>query len=149
AAAAAYRLLGWSGAALAAAVVLLTHQESGAPGWLWINLFVAVALARFVPEGRLRAWVRRYQFVSLVAIGLVLIAFGVEQYRFALHPQLTRDESGPVFGLAAGEIGLRKAAFAIQEQSAEDVGSAVDSVELRSMLSTPAPAAVAEPRPRE
>jgi hypothetical protein len=142
-------LLGWSGAALAAAVILLTHQESGAPGWLWINLFVAVALARFVPEGRLRAWVRRYQFASLVAIAVVLIAFGVEQYRFALHPQLTRDESGPVFGLAANESGLRKAAFAIQEQPAEDVGAAVDSIEQRSMLSASAPAAVAEPRPRE
>jgi hypothetical protein len=68
---------------VAAAVILLTHQESGAPGWLWINLFVAVALLRFVPEGRLRAWVGRYQFVSLVALGVVLIAFGVQQYRFA------------------------------------------------------------------
>ena len=93
AAVAAFRLLGWGGAALAAAVILLTHQESGAPGWLWINLFVAVALLRFVPEGRLRAWVGRYQFVSLVALGFVLIAFGVQQYRFALHPQLMPAES--------------------------------------------------------
>ena len=80
AAAAAFRLLGWSGAALAAAVILLTHHESGAPGWLWINLFVAIGLLSFVPQGRLRVWVSRYQFVSLVALGLVLIAFGVDQY---------------------------------------------------------------------
>lgn len=89
AAVAAYRLLGWGGGVLAAAVILLTHQESGAPGWLWINLFVVIALLRLVPQGRLRSWVRSYQLVSLVTIGLVLIAFGVEQYRLALHPQLT------------------------------------------------------------
>jgi len=103
AAAAAFRLLGWGGAVLAAAVILLTHQESGAPGWLWINLFVAVALLRFVPEGRLRAWVGRYQFVSVVAVGVVLIAFGVQQYRFALHPQLMQVEAGEVYGIAPAE----------------------------------------------
>jgi hypothetical protein len=96
---AAYRLLGWSGAVLAAAVILLTHQESGAPGWLWINLFVVIALLRFVPEGRLRRWVRAYQLVSLVTIALVLIAFGVEQYRLALHPQLTRAFQSASYGL--------------------------------------------------
>jgi hypothetical protein len=95
AAAAAYRLLGWGGAVLAAAVVLLTHQEAGAPSWLWINLFVAIALWRFIPEGRLRTWVRRYQFVSLVAVAFVLISFGVEQYRLALHPQLVPATIGP------------------------------------------------------
>ena len=88
AAAAAFRLLGWGGALLAAAVILLTHHESGAPGWLWINLFLAVAVWRLVPAGRLRVWVGRYQFLSLVALAFVLIAFAVEQYRLALHPQL-------------------------------------------------------------
>jgi hypothetical protein len=101
AAVAAFRLLGWGGAVLAAAVIVLTHHESGAPGWLWINLFVAVALLRFVPEGRLRKWVGRYQFVSLVALGFVLIAFGVQQYRYALHPQLVQDQAGEAYGLAA------------------------------------------------
>ena len=99
AAAAAFRLLGWGGAVLAAAVILLTHQESGAPGWLWINLFVAVALLRLVPEGRLRTWVARYQFVSIVALGFVLIAFGVQQYRFALHPQLMQSRYEEAYGI--------------------------------------------------
>ena len=108
AAAAAFRLLGWGGAVLAAAVILLTHQESGAPGWLWINLFVAVALLRFVPEGRLRTWVGRYQFVSLVALGFVLIAFGVQQYRFALHPQLMQAEYGEAYGLVGATVDLQQ-----------------------------------------
>jgi hypothetical protein len=92
AAAAAFRLLGWSGAALTAAVILLTHHESGAPGWLWINLFLAIGLLRFVPQGRLRWWASGYQFASIVALAFVLIAFGVQQYRLALHPQLMADD---------------------------------------------------------
>jgi hypothetical protein len=109
AAAAAFRLLGWGGAALAAAVILLTHQESGAPGWLWINLFIAVALLRLVPEGRLHVWVRRYQFVSLVAVAFVLIAFGAEQWRYALHPQLMPVEelSGDAYGLTKLDMNMR------------------------------------------
>lgn len=143
AAAAAYRLLGWGGAALAAAVILLTHQESGAPGWLWINLFVAVALVRFVPEGRLRAWVRRYQFVSLVAVALVLIAFGVEQYRFALHPQLTRDEVGP-----------QPAAMAVYDkrmpaEAAQDAAASAGEVETQSFAIAPSSAPLASRRTRE
>src|SRR5688572_780165 len=100
AAAAAYRLLGWQGAALAAAVILLTHHESRAPGWLWINLFVAIGLLRLLPEGRMRKWVGRYQFVSVAAVALVLIAFGVQQYRLALHPQLMPNDFGPAYGIA-------------------------------------------------
>ncbi|HEY7639367.1 MAG TPA: hypothetical protein VH814_06550 [Steroidobacteraceae bacterium] len=116
AAAAAYRLLGWSGAALTAAVILLTHQEAGAPGWLWINLFVVIALLRFVPAGRLRTWVRRYQFVSVLAVAILLIAFGVEQYRFALHPQLMPGEyGGQAFGLAQDSLLRRKV---VPEQAA-------------------------------
>jgi len=142
AAAAAFRLLGWSGAVLAAAVILLTHQESGAPGWLWINLFVAVALLRFVPEGRLRAWVGRYQFVSLVALGVVLIAFGVQQYRFALHPQLMQSGYGEVYGIGPmDQVMMRKTANAPAEVALDAA-----AVEERAFISgspvSPAPPAV-------
>ena len=80
AAAAAFRLLGWGGAVLAAAVILLTHQESGAPGWLWINLFVAIGLLRFVPEGGCKPGYAAISSFRSVAVAFVLIAFGVEQW---------------------------------------------------------------------
>ena len=149
AAAAAYRLLGWSGAALAAAVILLTHQESGAPGWLWINLFVAVALARFVPEGRLRAWVRRYQFVSLVAIGFVLIAFGVEQYRFALHPQLMSAEFGPSYSLLTVSDDLRRKSEMPAEAALEAVVVTGSRVEQNYMVAPSAAPAISSPQTPE
>jgi hypothetical protein len=148
AAAAAFRLLGWGGAVLAAAVILLTHQESGAPGWLWINLFVVIALLRFVPEGRLRTWVRRYQFVSLAAVALVLIAFGVEQYRYALHPQLTQVEYGPAFGLKGNELYPREA-LVVQEQAAADAVGDAASTPMDVRLAAPSAAAIEAPRVRE
>lgn len=142
AAAAAYRLLGWGGAVLAAAVILLTHQESGAPGWLWINLFVAVALFRLVPEGRLRSWARGYRFVSLITIGLVLIAFGVEQYRFALHPQLM-----PVDVVAQG-YGLMANKGVEREGMAQDAVAAASSsaIEVQNYASAPSASPAMESR---
>jgi hypothetical protein len=143
AAAAAFRLLGWGGAVLAAGVILLTHQESGAPGWLWINLFVAVGLLRFVPAGRLRVWVGRYQFVSLVALGFVLIAFGVQQYRFALHPQLMEGgETGEVFGIAPVEMAERRAMPAMLAVPEVALDSAAG---VANMVPAPAAPATSEP----
>jgi hypothetical protein len=88
AAVAAFRLLGWSGAAMAAVAIVLTQHEANAPAWLWVNLFVAIAIARVVPEGRLRKWAGGYQALSLAALILVLIPFAITQYRLAIHPQL-------------------------------------------------------------
>jgi hypothetical protein len=142
AAAAAFRLLGWGGAALAAAVILLTHQESGAPGWLWINLFVAVALLRFVPEGRLRAWVGRYQFVSLLALAFVLIAFGVQQYRFALHPQLMQSGYGEVYGIGPMDRAEKREYANAPAEVASDVAGTVEEQSLISASpASPAPPA--------
>jgi hypothetical protein len=152
AAAAAYRLLGWGGALLAGAVILLTYQESGAPGWLWINLFVAVALFRLLPEGRLRAWARRYQFVSIVAIAFVLIAFGVQQYRFALHPQLMSG-GWQMYPMTAN-IETRMAELPAQEARDATASPAVEEVVVTGAQS-PAPAMVesqslrTEPKPLE
>ena len=152
AAAAAHRLLGWGGAVLAAAVILLTHQESGAPGWLWINLFVALALFRFVPEGRLRTWVRRYQFVSIVAIAFVLIAFGVQQYRLAVHPQLMPVELGsPVFGLAGTMDVARMRQAPMEMADRRSATFASDKATLQEVIvtGTAAPASPNVPAPMQ
>lgn len=137
AAAAAFRLLGWSGAAVAAAAIVLTHHEPSAPGWLWINLFVAVALLRIVPEGRLRKWANGYQAISVAAIAFVLIAFGVAQYRLALHPQLSSrqylaDQTEAAFGLA------RKRESNVQPMSEVAQDSAATALEARA----PSPAEI-------
>jgi hypothetical protein len=86
--AAAFRLLGWAGAAVAAGAIILSQHESYAPAWLWVNALVAVAIARVIPEGRLRRWAGGYRVLSFAALLLALAAFAVSQYRLAIHPQL-------------------------------------------------------------
>jgi hypothetical protein len=142
AAAAAFRLLGWGGAALAGAVILLTHHESGAPGWLWINLFIAIGLLRFAPEGRLRWLVSRYQFASIVALAFVLVAFGVQQYRLALHPQLLPER--PVYAIELNQVRgslmepeMMYEAPADAAMAAGNASAAVDKVESEPRLFSP------------
>ena len=87
----AWRLFGLSVAALAFGVIVLTHQESGAATWLWLNLLIALALLKAAPEGWLRRTARVYRVIALVALLAALVPFALEQARLALYPQL---ESG-------------------------------------------------------
>jgi hypothetical protein len=136
AAAAGYRLLGWTGAAIAMATIALTHDEMYAPAWLWVNLFVAIAFARALPEGRLRKWSAGYQAISFAAVALVLIPFAIEQYRLAIHPQLHSGASAPMAN-AAQPLGRA-------EQDATDAASVAESAvyAIESRLPSPAPARV-------
>jgi hypothetical protein len=105
AAAVAFRLFGWSGAAIAAAAVALTHHEANAPGWLWVNLFVAIAVMRALPAGRLRKWANGYQVVSLAALIFVLIPFAIAQFRLAIHPQLqTVDRPAAIYPMETNVV---------------------------------------------
>src|SRR5690606_22960931 len=46
-----------------------------------------------VTEGRLHAWMRRYQFLSFAALILILLPFSVDQIRQALYPQLEKPHT--------------------------------------------------------
>jgi hypothetical protein len=117
-AAAAFRLLGWTGAAIAAAALVLTHQEANSPAWLWVNLLIAIAVAGVVPAGRLRRWASGYQVLSLAALVFVLIPFCITQYRLAIHPQLESDQSaGATFPLAAVTLAVESKVMADRQVS--------------------------------
>src|SRR4029077_18593370 len=73
----AWRLFGLAVAALALSAILLTHQESGAATWLWLNVLVALALLRAAPEGWLRRWARIYRLLALALLVLALVPFAV------------------------------------------------------------------------
>ena len=87
-AAAVWRMFGAvSGVVALAAMVLMFHEPS-APRWAWLNLIVAIAVLRVAPPGRFATFCRRYRFVSLAALALLLIPFTVEQLRVVAYPQL-------------------------------------------------------------
>lgn len=96
--AAAYRLLGWGGAAIAFCAIALTHHEPGAPNWVWVNALIAVALARVLATTslaqRLIQVTNAYRVASLALVAFLFVPFAVDQYRLALHPQLRAEYEG-------------------------------------------------------
>jgi hypothetical protein len=105
-AAAAFRTAGWPVAALAAAALTLAHHELHALTWLYLNLLVAMALARAAPEGRLRFWANTWRNAAFALVLLALVPFALYQARLAIFPQLA---SAPVFtGTLAGGLGARR-----------------------------------------
>src|SRR4029077_8636454 len=71
----AWRMLGMRTAAIALAATVLTHQETGAPTWLWLAVLVSLALQRAAPAGRLRDWARGARILALALLLLALVPF--------------------------------------------------------------------------
>ncbi len=82
------RLMGAGAAVIAGLAMALSIHEMFAPGWLWLNLLVAIALMRVAPAGRLRQLVSSYQVLSAIALVVMLVPFIAGQLRIALYPQL-------------------------------------------------------------
>jgi hypothetical protein len=108
---AAWRLLGRAAGLVALATVVLIFHEPWAPQYAWLNLLLVTALLRVVPEGRLRAWCRRYRQASLAALGLLLIPFAALELRAVVFPQLEQPflqrSVDPGFNLGASIANLR------------------------------------------
>lgn len=85
---AAWRLAGLPLGAIALGALLLTYQEELAPTWPWVNLIIALALARAAPAGLLRRIALGYRLVAFAVLVLALLPFAVSQARLALYPQL-------------------------------------------------------------
>jgi hypothetical protein len=83
-----WRMLGVRAAAVALAATVLTHQELGAPTWLWLAALVSLGLQRAAPAGRLSDWARGARIVALALLLLVLLPFAIRQVRLAVYPQL-------------------------------------------------------------
>ncbi|HEY7378390.1 MAG TPA: hypothetical protein VH542_06875, partial [Steroidobacteraceae bacterium] len=92
------RLLGWQVGLLALVGLALTHHDSSGMIWLWVNLLVAVVLAREAPEGRLRFLASIYRAVAAAILVIALVPFIASQARLAIYPQL---DSGNYYGVPA------------------------------------------------
>lgn len=82
------RLFGTTGGIVALLTMVLVYHEPGAPRYTWLNLLLITALLRVLPEGRFRDWGRRYRYVSLAALALLLIPFVTLTLRVVIFPQL-------------------------------------------------------------
>jgi hypothetical protein len=91
---AAFRLLGTVGALVALPALALGYHETAAPTWLWVNLILAVALVRALPDGRLRRWAVIWRSLSFVVAMIALLPFAFLQLRLALYPQLATGDGG-------------------------------------------------------
>lgn len=107
ASAAVARLIGWRAGVLALFALTFTYHDAGAQAWYWINLLIAVVLAREAPEGRLRRVAVIYRNASAIVLVLLLAPFVFQQVRLAIYPQL-EQAYGP-YGLAANWVGGRAA----------------------------------------
>lgn len=130
---AAWRLLGWQATALTLASLTLTHQEPGAPSWLWLNALIALALLRAAPAGRLQRVASVNQLVALALLAVVLVPFAAMQVRLAVYPQLE----------AATEPARRLQAF--PDAGTKDVTRDEATVLLGAPVKQPPPPAVFAP----
>jgi hypothetical protein len=87
-AAAAFRIAGVPAAVLALAAFALTHLELPGLTWAALNLLIAIAVVRALPDSRIRRWLGLWRAVSIAIVVLLLVPFAFTQARLALFPQL-------------------------------------------------------------
>lgn len=125
------RRWGW----LAFATLALCYHESGAPRWVWVFLLAFEALARALPEGRLRTVSEKSRLALRIVLVLVCIPFLLAQFRVGLYPQLEhrRMSSGSFAmpGLAAFEMSAAQSA----EEAADGFEEGEDAGEVRADIS--------------
>lgn len=103
---AAWRLFGARVGIVALAALVLVYHEPDAPRWAWLNVLLAIALARVAPAGRLRAFATRYKALSLALVALLLIPFLITQLRVVVYPQFERPFLSTLDGRAGAGIAL-------------------------------------------
>jgi hypothetical protein len=115
-AAAAGKLLGKRWGLLALVALGLCHGEADAPQVLWLNVLLALALARAVTAGKLGMVVKLWHGAAVVALVLAVVPFARDQVREGLYPQVAQSGKAP---LAAGGYEADKDAWALGMAKAE------------------------------
>ena len=84
------RLWNWRWGLVALVALTLIWHQNLAPQFVWVNVLIAIALLRVVPEGKFHLVVTWYRNLSLLGLALIVIPFAVQQVRIGLYPQLER-----------------------------------------------------------
>ena len=59
-----------------------------APHYIWLSLFVAIALLRVLPQGRARSMVIGFRNLTVLGLAIICVPFAVHEFRLAVYPQL-------------------------------------------------------------
>lgn len=78
----------WGSFALVS-LALIWH-ESEAPQYIWLNILVALALIKVLPEGKILSVVRWYRNLCWLGLILIVIPFSINQVRIGIYPQLEK-----------------------------------------------------------
>lgn len=125
-AAAVTHLWDWRAGTAALLMLVLIWHAPDAPRYIWLSLFIAVALLRVLPAGRARSMVSGFRSLTVLALIIICIPFVVNELRLAVYPQLAAphqrmgaqpraaagpqspaaDDAGVVSGEIAGEADL-------------------------------------------
>ena len=76
-------------AAVCALLMLgLIWHAPDAPHYIWLSLFIAIALLRVLPDGRVRSMVAGFRNLTVLGLIIICIPFAVHEFRLAVYPQL-------------------------------------------------------------
>ena len=78
----------WGSFALVS-LALIWH-EAAAPQYIWLNILVALALIKVLPEGKILKFVRWYRNACWLGLVLIVIPFAIDQVRMGIYPQLEK-----------------------------------------------------------
>lgn len=134
-----WRLLGWQWALVALAFVVLSHGEPGAPRWTPAIAVVMALVAKILPNGKLRKWVRYVGVASLALAVLATLPFAAVQLRDAMHPQLESNR--------LAWIGTDRGNYAATGDV--DAYAPPPPVQEQTVMSTPAPPPAPPPPPAD
>ncbi|WP_455220344.1 hypothetical protein [Kaarinaea lacus] len=137
-----FRMWGWYWGIIALITfTLIWHEPSHAPRYIWINVFVAIALLRVVPHNTLRKFIMAYRNLSLLGLIIITVPFMVDEVRTGIYPQLEKPQQTffkqPVLFPQPAKEMLDKAETRIAPSSAARISSLAAPAEEPAIGKTP------------
>lgn len=75
-------------AGLAFVTLVLIFHEGQAPRYIWLVLLVGFTLLKYLPEGKMRKFIRFCQGMALISFAVIVIPFAVQTLRIGIYPEL-------------------------------------------------------------
>lgn len=77
-------------AVLAFFTLVLIYHEAQAPRYIWLVLLVGFTLLKYLPQGRMRTFIKCCQGLALICFAAIVIPFAIQTLRIGIYPGLAR-----------------------------------------------------------